>query len=62
MAKNILGAIVHAVPQVVSQLDELGQDAEYEVSLDPILGFYSLGNSICGYLAMGFCVLSVEAG
>ena len=38
MAKSILAMTVHAVAQVVSQLDELSQDAIYELSLEPSLG------------------------
>ena len=38
MAKSILAMTVHAVAQVVSQLDELSQDTAYELSLEPSLG------------------------
>ena len=38
MAKSILAMTVHAVAQVVSQLDELSQDTMYELSVEPSLG------------------------
>ena len=37
MAKSILAMTVHAIAQVVSQLDELGQDTVYELRLEPSL-------------------------
>ena len=38
MAKSILAMTVHAVAQVVSQLDELSQDTVHELSLEPSFG------------------------
>ena len=46
MAKIILAMTVHAVAQVVSHLDELGQDTTYELSLEPSLVFVSFHGNL----------------